>query len=143
MWPPAIVRPAILALTVSVCFGGSARAAPLHCPPTLKVEQRVTEVPVGLSAFDSESRHGWTNAQFSDGPPDERAWLAPDRTVRNGRSFTNVWTFGKSPAGTWLACAYDGTSMIVASRLSDGITRCEISYDSNVTPPTARSIDCR
>jgi hypothetical protein len=123
--------------------GAAARAAPVHCPELLKVEQRAVDLPAGLQAFDSAERHVWVNVQFSDGSPDEQAWLAPDSTRTSGKSFTNVLRFTASASGIWLACGYTGTSLVAAHRLAGGVRVCDVHYDANVSPPAATAIDCR
>lgn len=139
----------IRALVRLACLAASpALGAPLHCPATLDVTQRVTTVPPGSRVFDENPRHVWINAELSDGPPNEQAWLAPDTTRKAGKSFTNVWTLpasagSPSTGGTWLSCAYSGTSMIVSWRLPNGLKTCEIRYDNSGTPATATAIDCR
>ena len=71
---------------VVALFGpaAAARAAPVHCP------EQLNDVPTGLQAFDTESRHHWVNVQFSDGSPVEQAWLAPDSTRKQAKSFRNI-----------------------------------------------------
>jgi hypothetical protein len=132
-----------IALVVLFGLAATARASPVHCPEQLNVDQRAVDVPTGLQAFDTESRHHWVNVQFSDGSPVEQAWLAPDSTRRQAKSFINLWRFTPSGAGIWLACGYTGTSMVAAFRLPDGIRSCEVHYDANVSPPAATTIDCR
>jgi hypothetical protein len=131
-------------LVSGALFGLAAagQAAPVHCPEQIKVEQRAVDLPVGLRGFDSSVRHLWVNVQFSDGSPDEQAWLAPDSTRSSGKSFINVWRFTAS-ASIWLACGYTGTSMVAAFRLADGVRACEVHYDATFSPPAATSIDCR
>lgn len=124
-----------------VLLAGTVNAAPQRCPATLEVEQHAIGVPAGAQAFDAEPRHPWTNVQFSDGPPNEQAWLAPDATRKAGKSFVNAWTF-TSP-DTWMACGYTGTSVILAFRLADSIRSCEVRYDAGVSPPAATTVDCR
>lgn len=130
-----------LTLTLAVC--GHAAAAPVRCPPFLTVEQRATNVPEGFRAFEVEPKHPWTNAQLSDGPPDEQAWLAPDTTRQGHGLFTNVWTVAPVSAKIWLSCAYADTSVVVAVRLPEGLKTCGIRYDAGTSPPAATSIDCR
>ena len=132
-----------LALATSLYFGASSQAAPVHCPEQLNVDQRAVDLPTGLSAFDSANRHLWANVQFSDGAPDQQAWLAPDHTRPTGKSFTSHWQFTPTTGGIWLACGYTGTSMVAAFRLPDAIRTCEVRYDGNVSPPAATAIDCR
>jgi hypothetical protein len=132
-----------LALAVMVGLTASAGAAPQHCPDRIRVEQRVVELPAGMRAFDSEPLHNWVNAQFSDGSPEEQAWLAPDSTRKSGASIINVWRFAPSAGGTWLACGYTGTSVVAAFRLPDTVRTCEVRYDASTAPPSATAVDCR
>ncbi len=120
-----------------------ARAGIMQCPAEIGVAQHVADVPQAMRAFDSEPHHRWINAQFSDGPPDQMAWLAPDATHKVKDGFTNVWTFGLAAEGTWLSCGYTGTSMVVSFRLPETVRRCQVRYDSRVSPPAATAVDCR
>jgi hypothetical protein len=131
-----------LVFTVWFGLGATAFAEPLYCPRQIKVEQHAVDLPEGLAAFDSATHHVWVNVQFSDGSPDEQAWLAPDSTRSSGKSFTNVWRFTASASGIWLACGYTGTSVVAAHRLADGLRACEVRYDANTSPPSATAIDC-
>ena len=126
-----------------ILVAGQAVAAPVQCPPTLAVTQTATAVPPGMQALDAEPNHAWTNVQFSDGPPKEQAWLAPDSSKPSGKTFTNLWTFGGSPGGIWLSCNYVGTSTILSYRLPETTKSCSVRYDSSVTPSAATAIDCR
>ena len=136
------IRP-IPVLILLIASDASLQAAPVHCPEQLKIDQKAVDLPPNMRSFDSETRHVWVNAQFSDGVPDEQAWLAPDTTHKNRKSFTNLWRLTPSASGTWLSCGYSGTSIIASFRLADGIRTCEVHYDANVSPPTATAIDCR
>jgi hypothetical protein len=120
-----------------------AMAAPVQCPPTLSVTQTAGTLPAGMQALDAEPKHNWTGVQFSDGHPKDQGWLAPDSSKPSGKTFTNVWTFGASAAGNWIACGYTGTSMVVFWRLPDAVKTCSVKFDSGVSPPSATGIDCR
>jgi hypothetical protein len=123
--------------------GHAVRAAPPLCPERLTVEQRTINPPSGFRPLDREATHAWTNAEFSDGPPEDMAWLAPDNTRRRGATVTNSWTFGPSSHGTWLSCVYQGTSIVLTTRLADSIRHCEIRYDTTMSPPPATAVTCR
>jgi hypothetical protein len=120
-----------------------ARAAPVRCPDTVAVDQHVRALPPGMAAFDSEARHAWTNAQFSEGPPDRQVWLAPDSSRTSGKTVTNLWTFAPSGDGIWLSCGYIGTSLVLSFRLADTIRACSVKYDATTAPLSATAIDCR
>ena len=136
----------LCAVTLAIGFAGlsQAKAADPLCPPQIAVEQRVPDPPTGFQAADRDKSHPWVNAEFSDGPPEETAWLAPDTTQRRGKAMTNIWTFaGGGDRGTWLTCAYQGTSMVLAKRLPDRTRRCEVRYDTSVSPPLATAVLCQ
>jgi len=120
-----------------------AHAAPEACPAQIEVEQAARQVPADYQAFDSEQQHSWVNAQFSEGPPNEQAWLAPDSTARKGKSIVNSWRFVSSAAGIWLSCGYTGTSVVISRRLPVTIRVCEVVFDTTFSPPAATRIDCR
>jgi hypothetical protein len=115
----------------------------VRCPEQIQVEQRAVDLPPGLQAFESAARHDWVSVQFSDGSPEEQAWLAPDSTRHGGKSFTNAWRFTAAAPGIWLSCGYTGTSLVASFRLGDGVRACEVHYDGNFSPPAATAIDCR
>jgi len=129
-------------LAIIAC-SAAAWPAELLCPAQLSVEQRAVDPPAGFQLFDPSPSHQWDNASFSDGPPEQLAWLAPDTTQRRGKSFTNVWTFGPDGNGTWLSCGYTGTSLVLSRRLPDSTRRCEVHYDATMTPPVATAVSCR
>jgi hypothetical protein len=78
-----------LAVAASLRSGVIASAEPVHCPEQLQVEQRAVDVPGGMQTCDGAKRHLWVNVQFSDGPPAQQVWLAPDSTAHRGKTFTN------------------------------------------------------
>ncbi|MFL5254143.1 MAG: STY0301 family protein [Rhodopila sp.] len=123
-------------------------AAPAHaqaplCPPRITVEQRVTDPPAGFQSFDAAETHHWIGVQFSDGPPVELAWLAPDSSRRKGATVINVWRFTPAAGGTWLSCGYTGTSVVLSQRLPDSVRSCEVRYDAGTSPIIATSVACR
>jgi hypothetical protein len=118
-------------------------AATVQCPPELLIFQRVVDPPAGTRAFDRAPKHPWDNAEFSDGPPEEQAWLAPDGTRRDGKTVINHWQLAKSTNGVWLSCDYQGTSLSVALPLPKPVTACDVTYDNTVSPPRATSLTCR
>jgi hypothetical protein len=131
---------------IAACSGAAWSAEPL-CPAHLSVEQRAVDPPAGFQPFDPTVTHPWDTVAFSDGPPDQMAWLAPDTTQHRGKSFTNVWTFASgsrgSGSGTWLSCGYTRTSLVLSRRLPDNTHRCEVRYDETMSPPVATALSCR
>jgi hypothetical protein len=133
---------AISGVILATSLLSPARAAPAQCPAELLIFQRAVDPPAGTRVFDRAPKHPWDNAEFSDGPPEEQAWLAPDSSRHDSRTLTNRWQFAKESNGIWLSCDYLGTSMTVALPLSKSVSGCEVIYDNSVTPPRATNVAC-
>lgn len=131
-----------------MCVAVAALAKPCHaattlCPPEVTVTQEAQAVPDGLRAFNVSDGHRLISIQFSDGPPDERAWLAPTRTNRRGKQMTGVWEFTASARPIWIACTYGATSIVLAFPLPAAVRRCEVPFDTGFSPPVAERLDCK
>jgi hypothetical protein len=133
--------------------GAPVVAAPVSCPAALTVQQTAPSPPVEMKPADMKPvrmkmvdiapDHPWTNVQFSDGPPEQEAWLAPDNAQRRGKETVNTWRFSPSADGVWLSCIYTGTSLAAAFRLPDTVRGCEVRYDETVSPAAAKSVTCQ
>ncbi len=137
-----LIGTAIAALWVPPDAGSAIAADPL-CPPQINTEQRAVDPPAGFKTFDRHPPHKWVNAEFADGPPEDMAWLAPDSSQRKGNGFVNVWTFGTTSRGTYVSCAYAGTSVELVIRLPDSIKRCEVRFAGPGNASEAQAISCR
>jgi hypothetical protein len=139
----SVARLAICLVPIVAGGGAGAWSAEPLCPARLSVEQRAVDPPPGFRPFDPSSTHAWDSVAFSDGPPEQLAWLAPDTTQHRGKSFTNAWTFAPGGNGTWLSCGYTGTSLVLSQPLPDGTRSCEVRYDATMSPPVATAVSCR
>lgn len=133
----------LIALSGSLVCAAPGFGEPVRCPAQLTVHQTAPNAPAGMRILDIAPDHAWTNVQFSDGPPDHEAWLAPDSSQRHGKEMVNLWRLSQSADGTWVSCTYTGTSLAASFRLPDPVRRCEVRYDETVSPPSATSVDCR
>lgn len=80
------------------------------------------------------------NIQFSDGPPTEIAWLAPDIDERKFQ----VWRFSPSPGKqTWFTCAYSDTRLILSAPVSPEIKSCRVTRDPSVQGYPATGMTCQ
>ncbi len=68
-----------------------------------------------------------TNFSLIDGPPNEKAFLAPDKTATSAGGFTNQWSLARNKRGYWLRCEYGSRSIDL--RLSDTVRQCSARYD--------------
>ena len=68
-----------------------------------------------------------TGISLIEGPPVEKAFLAPDKTVTAKAGLTNHWTLARSKLGYWLRCEYG--SRAIDLKLPDSVRQCSIRSD--------------
>ena len=140
---------ALSGAAISLWSAGASAAAPA-CPASLDVVEAPGAVPPGFRAFlngdpptQTFSRpvaHRLDAIMFSDGPPNEMAWLAPSA----GGTRAQRWDFTPHPGGaTWLSCGYLATSVIVSMPLPAATRSCRVTYDAATSPATAIGLACR
>ncbi len=132
---------AILLLAAPPCAQAAAAEAAISCPAELAVEQKSPKPPEGFTVFDVSDGHSLSNIQFSDGPPDQKAWLAPSKTTKAKGSFTNLWELGGAE-GSWISCAYGQSGLVASRRLPDTIRFCRVKFDTQYDPALAVSVSC-
>ena len=130
----------------TVCFFSQVSAAAQFnaCPPQIIVDQ-TTVAPPGWTAFDDADgkKHRFLSVDFSDGPPESRNTLAPNRQLKRNGNPVNVFIFpSDSQMQPWIQCAYSGTTMTLSQRLPTGTKKCEVEYDRNFKEAVAKSVDC-
>lgn len=113
------------------------------CPPRLAVQQAAPAAPEGWKAFDTKREHPFIGVSFSEGTPDRRYTLAPDRDRKTGpNASTSTWTFSPGPEGHWVACTYAETAVVIAQKLPENVTACEVKYDTRHRPAIVREWSC-
>lgn len=114
-----------------------ALAESITCPPEIKSEQKILDVPKGWKSEEERfnSRQLLRSVAIYEGPVDEGAILAP---TEQGEK-KNVWVFEGKKQSHYLACSYGLTYMMLVKDLKKA-TRCEIEYDDKSLP---KSINCR
>ncbi|MDQ2860356.1 MAG: hypothetical protein M3T55_06435 [Pseudomonadota bacterium] len=143
------VATALGGAALSLWSAGANAAAPT-CPASLDVVEAPGAVPPGFHAFLNGDPPTQTFSRpvarrlnaimFSDGPPNEMAWLAPSA----GGTRAQRWDFTPRPgAATWLSCGYLATSVIVSTPLPATIRSCRVTYDPVASPPIATGLVCR
>jgi hypothetical protein len=144
-----LIAPACVAVMLIWAGPGIAADAP-SCPKTLQIAERPAAIPDGFKAFangnppsedlSTAAKAELNQIMFSDGPPTEIAWLAPDRDERTYQVYGFSASEGRQ---TWLSCGYSNTSIIIAMPLPAEIKSCKVTHDPSVQgyPPTGMS--CR
>lgn len=120
------------------------------CPKTLQVAEKPTAIPDGFKAFTdtnppSEDLSAATKVElnrimFSDGPPNEIAWLAPDRDERKYQVYAFSASEGRQ---TWLSCGYSNTGIMISMPLPASIKSCKVTHDPSVQDYPATGMTCR
>jgi hypothetical protein len=115
--------------------------APL-CPARLTTEQS-GKAPTGWTAQRLDIYQGaLMTVLLSDGPPSEKAYLAPDQSTTEGSRTSNVWVLGRQMKNVWLTCQYDGTDVVLTRRLPADIIECEAVYDDNMGTDSFQDFNC-
>ncbi|PHV12900.1 hypothetical protein CSQ89_03155 [Chitinimonas sp. BJB300] len=129
----------VLALAVSAEV--AAASLELSCPAEIETKQEIVTPPSGwriskssptvLDQGTTTSKHHGEVTGFSSGPPEERAILAPDRTIKSKkeRSFINVWPFSTSEEN-WFICSYRNSVIELSKPLPAGLKQCSIQYNN-------------
>ena len=140
-----------LCLVVTTCWAGSSAAADTPaCPKILQVAEKPAAIPEGFHAFvnhnpptedvSAAEKVELNQIMFSDGPPTETAWLAPDHDERAYQ----VYVFSSSEGRqTWLSCGYSNTAIIISLPLPAAIKSCKVTHDPAVQGYPATGMSCR
>ncbi len=123
----------VISWLLATVAGSVAPAVALSCPEHVETKQELVT-----------SRNGWQVSQdrslsvdgklrrtimgFSDGPPQDRAILAPSGSSRSptGKDArVNRWSLKRSE-GVWFVCSYSQTTIQLSKPLPAGLSRCFI-----------------
>jgi hypothetical protein len=125
---------ALVALWLAAtCPLGHAFGGEVQCPPTIAVDQKVTDAPAGWTA----GYNGFTNELDSvtiyDGPPEQGASLvySDEKTVAD--SVTQTWQLAPTDRGNFITCGYSNTSAQLTQKIPAAATRCEVTFERNVS----------
>jgi hypothetical protein len=122
-----IARAALLvfpALLASGCMHAGATAATDPCPATLPGQAEAAALgframtdstPPRPTAIAPGAKAALSNVRFSDGPPEELAWLAPSEE----RTEESIWRFIPTAGRqTHLTCAYGANAPMLSKPLT-------------------------
>lgn len=127
-------RTACLALCVAAISSvGQALGDEVQCPATIAVDQKITNTPAGWTA----GYNGFTNELASltvyDGPPEEGASLVYSDQKMVADRVTQVWQLAANDRGNWIICGYSNTSAQLTQKIPADVTRCEATFERNVS----------
>lgn len=137
----------LIASTLFLLAGSALAAEPaVQCPKSLEVVETPATVPPGFIAYLDGNPPVTASPQpialplqnilFSEGPPTEQATLAPTSNGKKSRRWNFSPTRGQD---IWLSCAYNGTALILSTKLPRSITACEVALDADQQSPHALS----
>lgn len=143
--PFRIEQVRIMALAFAMagtCVAHAADKIPA-CPKSIAVTETAPSVPPGFHAYQDGNPPREPSAapatvaldriMFSDGPPTEMAWLAPESTRKGSVEYDLTPSPGKD---IWLSCGYQATSMIMSTRLPNSVKRCQVTIEESTQTPT-------
>jgi hypothetical protein len=128
------IHTAWLAFCVAaICPVGQALGGEVQCPATIAVDQKITNTPAGWTA----GYNGFTNELASltvyDGPPEEGASLVYSDQKMVADSVTQIWQLAPNDRGNWITCGYSNTAAQLAQKIPGDVTRCEATFERNVS----------
>lgn len=133
----SLISAAALSITSVVCAADFQQ-----CPLKLAVKQTIQSTVSDWKAFDSNEKYPYVGISFSEGSPDKRTILAPDKEKNMKGGTLATWHFSASTEGYWVSCLYAETSATVARRLPANIQSCEVQYDAHSSPPVVKNWHC-
>lgn len=120
------------------------------CPKTMQVTERPGALPPGFTAYSNENPPttdlsavmtlDLEQMQFSDGPPEEQAWLAPDRDERTWQGWHFTPSSGKQ---IWLSCSYTGSKLLLSAPLPANVKYCKVTHDPSMQGYPATGMTCQ
>lgn len=128
------MRRILLSTLLALC-ASHAVAAEVRCPATLTVQAQ-PEAPGGWSPYPAKDSHAFSGVSLVEGDRAKEmaspapATLAPDRSLRRGRSETQQWDFiGPRRDNVFLVCRYAGTQATLALDLPREVRRCQYTFE--------------
>ena len=113
-----------------------------QCPLELQVTQTTQGTVPEWKIFNSNEKHPYVGISFSEGSPDKKAVLAPNKEKKIKGGTLSIWDFTASSEGYWMSCIYAETSATVAQKLPTNIQSCEVEYDGRSSPPIVKNWHC-
>jgi len=141
---PLKVMVALAAVLAPAASPASAAAVtPGLCPATLAggdpagfTRYRDGNPPVRVETHGKSSAR-LSSVRFSDGPPEEIAWLVPDTSSRKRQT----WEVRASATSRlFLSCVYGADAILLAKPVDPDATICQVDYVGNYV---ARRATCR
>lgn len=118
----------------------------LECPASIPVQQSVATATVApWAAYDRKQgpAYNFYGVAFSDGPPPNRVFLTPSKTVQSKDAKQEIYDFKSARiTAVWLLCLYRDTSIALSKKIEPAVVRCRVSYDSSTQFRTVKMIDC-
>ena len=145
----------LLPLLLAMALAGTCDAATApSCPKTIEVSQKPAAIPDGFHAYvdgnppttdlSAAEKVELNRIEFSDGPPTEIGWLAPDREEHTAQAYQIFIFAGSADRPVWLTCGYSNTQIIISMPLPPEIKSCKVAHDPAVQGyPATGVMTCR
>jgi hypothetical protein len=131
-------RHGTLAVALAVLVAPQGFAASPTCPGEISVTQKISTNVPSFTASDKGVPHRLENIEFSSGPPDQQAWLAPS----SSNTTHSTWDFLPTDS-IFVSCDYGYTSVILSQPLPPHTKSCKVQFDPTFSPPVATGLTCR
>jgi hypothetical protein len=111
---------------------------PIKCPAEISVIQKLSGSVPGFAVSDKGIPHRLENIEFSSGPPNQQAWLAPS----SSNTTHSTWDFLPND-NIFISCDYGYTSLILSQPLPPHTKSCKVQFDASFSPPLATGVACQ
>ncbi len=143
------MKPITLSLIAFACTIAAPQivCAQVTCPATIAVEQKVSAPDADWTVAYSGYQTAVAGVTIFDGPPSQQASLVPDNEKTTKEAVIQTWRLAKSDRGYWLRCNYANTTAQIYRRLPANVTRCNVTYERNVSfgegSRVVKKVDCK
>jgi hypothetical protein len=120
-------------------------AQAIECPASIPVQESVAPAAVQpwLVYDTKEGPYNFYGVTFSDGPPQNRLFLAPSKAIRSKSSRQEIYDFKSAQVtAVWLLCLYRDTSIAISRKLEGSVARCRVTYDPKTQFRSVKAVDC-
>jgi hypothetical protein len=120
----------------------------LQCPENIGVQQNMSSHPEGwkVSAFDvGERTYTLKGIYFSpdEYPSDSCCDIPSERkTLPHGETIFYFDDIEPKKLNYWYVCGYENTTVVLARKVPDEVSRCEVKYSGFPVQPRVVSFQC-
>lgn len=120
---------AVLITTCLVAATMSSYAIDIECPRTISETPSLRDVPDDWEGVVQTGQRPLEQIGLYLGHPQKKGSLVPDDETKTRKEESVTWKIVRAPQDEyWVGCTYYGTSVILARKLDEHVSRCVARY---------------